>query len=113
MPWLMFALAVGCFTVAFRTHSMALAAITLIAALGLMLAGALALVSARIAVNARGESEMMSAEEIRLIAESVRRKREQEGAAVAPGAVAAGPGKSSSSREAKPDPDLGEVGGGD
>jgi hypothetical protein len=113
MPWLMFALAVGCLTVAFRTHSMALAAITLIAALGLMLAGTLALVSARIALNARGESEMMSAEEMRLIAESMRRKREAEGGATPPGVLAAAPGKTPSTRDPKPDPDGGADSGAD
>ncbi len=108
MPWLMFALAVGCFTVAFRTHSMALAAITLIAALGLMLAGALALVSARIALSARGESEMMSAAEMRLIAESMRRKREQEAAG-----KSASTGRSGAEREPLADPDLSVDGGSD
>lgn len=88
MPWLMFALAVGCLAVAFRTHSMALALITLLAALALMLAGTLVLASARIARNARNESEMMSAAEMRLVAESMRRKREQDIAATASGATA-------------------------
>lgn len=112
MPWLMFALAVGCFAVAFRTHSMALAVITLISALALMLAGTLVLASARIARNSRSESEMMSAAEMRLIAENMRRKREQDGAPVASGAVSAGSGKSHS-RDVAPDPDVGADGGGD
>ena len=48
MPWILFAFAIGCFTVAIYTHSMGLAVLCLLAALGLMLAGALSIVSARI-----------------------------------------------------------------
>ncbi|MBD8527963.1 hypothetical protein [Pseudomarimonas arenosa] len=48
MPWIMFALAVGCFAVAINTQSMGLALLCLLAALGLMLSGALAIISARI-----------------------------------------------------------------
>ena len=54
MPWIMFALAIGCFTVAINTQSMGLAALCLLAALGLMLSGALGIVSARIQ---RGNSD--------------------------------------------------------
>lgn len=111
MPWLMFALAVGCFAVAFRTHSMALAVVTLISALALMLAGTLILASARIARNSRSESEMMSAAEMRLIAENMRRKREQDSAVVSSGAVTAGAGKHPS-RDVAPDTDFGTDGDG-
>lgn len=48
MPWIMFALAVGCFAIAINTQSMGLAVLCLLAALGLMLSGALAIISARI-----------------------------------------------------------------
>ena len=48
MPWILFAFAIACFTVAIYTHSMGLALLCLMAALGLMLAGALSIVSARI-----------------------------------------------------------------
>jgi len=111
MPWLLFALAVGCFAIAFRTHSMALAAITLLAALGLMLAAVLALASARIARNSRSETAMMSPEEMRLIAENMRRKREQEtgGAATAGVVLAATAGQS---REPDAGPDAGNDSGG-
>ena len=48
MPWIFFLLAMGCFALAMRTQSMGFALLLLLAALGLMLAGALGLVAARI-----------------------------------------------------------------
>ena len=54
MPWIFFLLALGCFALAMRTQSMGFALLLLLAALGLMLAGALGLVSARIQSRSAG-----------------------------------------------------------
>ena len=48
MPWIFFLLALGCFALAMRTQSMGFALLLLLAALGLMLAGALGLIAARV-----------------------------------------------------------------
>lgn len=79
MRWLWFVLSVLCFAVAFRTHSMGLAAVTLLAALGFLLAGTLALASSRIERRARDESALLGPDELRAIREQAeRRKREGE-----------------------------------
>lgn len=90
MPWIYFALALGCFAIAFRTHSMGLALLSLLAALGLMLAGTLGLAAARISRTTRGDAGLMGPEEMKLVAENMRRKREQEAAAAATAGAVAG-----------------------
>lgn len=88
MPWIYFALALGCFAIAFRTHSMGLALLTLLGALGFMLAGTLGLASARIARTTRGDTGLLGPDEMKLIAENMRRQRAQEAAGAAPAPVA-------------------------
>lgn len=83
MPWLMFVFAVLCIAVAFRTHSVGLALLSLLAALGLMLWGALSLAAARLRTTARDESQMIPPEQLRQIAESIRQKKATEAAASA------------------------------
>jgi len=67
MPWLFFGLAVGCFAVAMKTHSIGLALLCLLAALGLLLAGTLGLVSARIQSRAQSASALLGPEQLALI----------------------------------------------
>ena len=84
MRWLWFVLSVLCFAVAFRTHSMGLAAVTLVAALGFMLMGTLSLASSRIEARGQDASAMLGPEELMRMKEIERRKKE---AAVAAGAA--------------------------
>lgn len=122
MPWVFIVLAVLCLAVAFRTFSMGLALISLLGALGFMLAGVLGLVSARIQSRSRSEAHMISPEEMRLITENMRRKREQEanaaaGSVVLTGAAAGGSagGRSHGREDGSGDggADGGGAGGGD
>src|SRR5687768_7216146 len=84
MRWLWFVLSMLCFAVSFRTHSMGLAAITLLAALGFLLMGTLAMAAGRIESRTRDASVLMRPDEVRRLAEIERRKRE---AAAAPAAT--------------------------
>ncbi|MGQ0801139.1 MAG: hypothetical protein ACT4NL_13665 [Pseudomarimonas sp.] len=61
MPWLFFALALGAILVAFKTFSIGLAAVCLLAALGLSIAGALNLASARISDQSQNPARMLDA----------------------------------------------------
>ncbi len=61
MPWLFFALAAGAILIAFSTYSIGLATICLFAALGLIIAGALMLASARISRQAQNPVRMLDA----------------------------------------------------
>jgi hypothetical protein len=63
MPWVYFAISAACFAVAFRTHSLGLAALTLLLALGFLLAGALSLVSARIQSRTQNTAAMIGPEQ--------------------------------------------------
>lgn len=76
LRWLWFVLAVLCFAVAFRTHSMGLAAVTLLAALGFLLMGTLQLASSRIEAGGRSVSELLGPDEIRHVAQMEQRKLE-------------------------------------
>ena len=84
MRWLWFVLSVLCFAVAFRTHSMGLAAITLLGALGFLLMGTLALASSRIMARGQDSSTLIGPEELLRLKEIERRKKE---AAAAPAAA--------------------------
>jgi len=77
MRWLWFVLSVACFAVAFRTHSMGLAAVALLAALAFLLMFTLALASSRIESRGREASEMMGPQELLHLREMQRRKQEQ------------------------------------
>lgn len=82
MRWLWFVFALGSFAVAFRTHSMGLAVLCLLAALGFVLMGTLALASRRIESRGRDASTMLGSEDLRRMREQIeRRKREDEGIA--------------------------------
>jgi hypothetical protein len=87
MRWLWFVLSVLCFAVAFRTHSMGLAAVTLLGALGFLLMGTLALASSRIEARGQDASTLIGPEELLRLKEIERRKKEAAAAAVAAPAV--------------------------
>lgn len=84
MRWLWFVLSVLCFAVAFRTHSMGLAAVTLLGALGFLLMGTLALASSRIEARGQDASTLIGPEELLRLKEIERRKKEAAAAAAAP-----------------------------
>jgi hypothetical protein len=67
MPWLFFALSAACFAIAFRTYSLGVAALSLLLALGLLLAGALGLASARIQQRAQSGAAMLGPEQAAMI----------------------------------------------
>jgi len=95
MPWIFFLLALGCFAIALRTQSIGLALVCLLAALGLMLAGALGLVSARIQSRTEGGGMSLNPaiERQRLLKQREAGGGGETGAAVGTGA-AAGKGRS-------------------
>lgn len=86
MPWILFLLALGCFALAMSTQSMGFALILLLAALGLMLGGALKLVAARIQSRSQdgGMALNPALEKQRLL-----QQRAATGAAVPPAAAPA------------------------
>lgn len=91
MRWLWFLFSLACLAVAFRTHSMGLAALCLLGALGFLLVGTLALASSRIESRGRDESKMLDPAEMRRLREQIeRRKREAEGGATVAAGGAAG-----------------------
>lgn len=69
MPWIYFLLAAGCFVIVLNAESALLLGLTLLAMLGLMLAGVLALASARINSRARNEAQILSSTELRALRE--------------------------------------------
>jgi hypothetical protein len=97
MRWLWFVASAICFAVVFRTHSMGLAALSLLAALVFVLVGVVALVSGRIDSRARDASTLMGPEEMRRLREIEQKKRESQAAA-----AAASPGPSLSSGSVSP-----------
>jgi len=72
MPWLYFVLSAACFAIAFRTLSLGIAAICLLLAFGLMLAGALALASARIQSRSQSAAALLGPAQ----AAAIQRRRE-------------------------------------
>lgn len=86
MRWLFFVLSVVCFAVAFKTHSLGLAALCLLLALLFLLSGVLALASHRIQAGARDEAHIASPEELRRL-----REQAQARAAAAAAARSDGP----------------------
>lgn len=81
MRWLWFVLSVLCFAVAFRTHSMGLAFLTLIGALGFLLMGTLALASSRIEASGRDASALLGPDEVRRLRAIEERKQAEAAAA--------------------------------
>ena len=109
MRWLWFVAAIAFMAVAFRTHSMGLAAISLLGILVCVLMGTLALASRRIEGRSRDEIAMLSQEDMRHMREQIeKRKREGETGAIAAGGIAA-----SGQRYGDSDQDLDSVSGGE
>jgi hypothetical protein len=78
MAWLFFALALGAILLAFNTFSIGLAAVCLVLALGLILAGTLTLVAARISNRSQSPTKMLDAKAI----EAIRQKAKRDGGGV-------------------------------
>lgn len=112
MRWLWIIASVLCFAVAFRTHSMGLAALCLLLALGFLLAGTLALASSRIESRAQNASALLGPDELRRIREQAERRKRESGADGV-GAAAGGGGSGSARRDADSDAGDGGGGGGD
>ena len=76
MPWIFFLIALGCIALAMNTQSMGFALLLLLASLGLMLAGALGLLSARIQSRSQGGGMQLNPA---LERERLRQQREAQG----------------------------------
>lgn len=85
MPWLFFALALGAIVVAFKTFSIGLAAVCLLAALGLSIAGALNLAAARISNQSQNPARMLDSKTL----EALRKRAAADKAAAEAAATAA------------------------
>ena len=91
MRWLWFLGAIAFMAVAFRTHSMGLAAICLLGTLVCVLMGTLALASRRIEGRSRDAFAMMSQDDLQRMREQIeKRKREGDSGAMSAGGVASG-----------------------
>ena len=75
MPWIYLLLSIAGFIVAFKTTSMALAVVCLLAALGLMLAWVLALLAQRVGSRSRDEATMLDPAELRRLREQAEARR--------------------------------------
>lgn len=82
MPWLFLLLALAAFAVAFKTASMALAIVCLLAALGLLLAWVMGLLAQRLGSQSRDDSQMLDPQELRRLREQAEARR---AAAATPG----------------------------
>jgi hypothetical protein len=110
MRWLWLVLSIACFAVTFRTHSMGLAALCLLAALVFILLATLAFVAARIEQRSRNEATMISGEDLRRMREQIERRKQEGDAGTA---TAAAGGASTSGRREPADFDAGGDGGSD
>lgn len=114
MPWLFFALALGAILIAFNTFSIGLAAVCLLAALGLIIAGTLNLASARISKQSKHPAVMLDA---KALAEVRKRAANKGGggaeAGVASAAAGGGRSKTQDPTDAMGDGSGGGDGGGD
>jgi hypothetical protein len=112
MQWIFFLLALGCFALAMRTQSMGFALLLLLAALGLMLAGALGLVAARIQNRASSGGAISlnpALEKQRLAQQRAATQRDGGGETTIEGGPSSGSRKASS----QDDHDGSDGGGGD
>jgi ABC-type transport system involved in cytochrome bd biosynthesis fused ATPase/permease subunit len=82
MPWLFLLLALAAFAVAFKTTSMALAVVCLLAALGLLLAWVMGLLAQRVGSQSRDDSQMLDPRELQRLREQAEARR---AAGAAPG----------------------------
>jgi hypothetical protein len=103
MPWLFFALALGAILIAFKTFSIGVAAVCLLAALGLSIAGALNLASARISNQSQNPARMLDAKAL----EAIRKRAAADKAAAeaaTPASDNAGDGHPAQMTDAEPNP---------
>ncbi|MCA1714492.1 MAG: hypothetical protein LC715_05020 [Gammaproteobacteria bacterium] len=75
MPWLFLLLAIAAFAVAFLTTSVALAALCLLAALGLLVAWVMGLLAQRVGSRSRDEATMLDPQELRRLREQAEARR--------------------------------------
>ncbi len=78
MPWVYLLLAIAAFVVAFKTSSVALAALCLLAALGLLLAWVLGLLAQRVGSRSRDEATMLDPAELRRLRERAEARRAED-----------------------------------
>jgi hypothetical protein len=104
MRWVWLGLSIASFVIVFRTHSMGLAAVCLLGALGFMLMATLAFAARRIEARGRSEATMLSAEELRAMREQIEQRKRNGGDA----AIGAGGTRTSAQRD---DADLDSISG--
>lgn len=75
MPWLFFLLALAALAIAFKTTSVALLFVCLMAGFGLVLAGAMQLFAQRIESRSRDEALMLDPEELRRLREQAEARK--------------------------------------
>lgn len=87
MSWFLLLLAFAALAIAFTTTSMALGAVCLLAALGLMIAGVMGLLAARVGNRSRDEAAMIDPAELHRLREqaAARRQAAQQGGATPSG----------------------------
>ncbi len=76
MSWVFLLLAIAAFAVAFKTTSVALAVLCLLAALGLFLAWVLGLLAQRVGSRSRDDTAMIDPQELRRLREQAEARRE-------------------------------------
>lgn len=84
MSWVFLLLAIAAFVVAFKTTSIALAALCLLAALGLLLAWVLGLMAQRVGSRSRDDSALLDPAELRRLREQAEARRTAAAAESAP-----------------------------
>ena len=87
MSWVFLLLAIAAFVVAFKTTSIALAALCLLAALGLLLAWVLGLMAQRVGSRSRDDSALLDPAELRRLREQAEARRAAAEAAPPDGTV--------------------------
>ena len=75
MPWVFLLLALAALAAAFQTTSMLLAVLCLLAALALLLAGALGLLARRVGSRSRDETLLLDPQELRRLREQADARR--------------------------------------
>lgn len=85
MAWLYFLLAAAALAVAFRTTSVAVLVVCLLAGLGLLLAGVLKLLADRIGQRSRGGGPTLDPDELRRLREAAEARRPAGGNTTGPG----------------------------
>lgn len=75
MPWVFLLLALAAFAVAFKTSSVALAAICLLAALGLLVAWVMGLLAERVGSRSQSDAMIIDPQELRRFREQAEARR--------------------------------------